>query len=196
MQRWKESGERQLTSWIKTLDTLKEKLESPQPPEKKVYKYRLYRCKWHLGDVYAYRFFGNYSKEKGFYEKYTVFRKVSEYSWWPGHIVPVVQVYKWVGDNVPSLDKLSSFGTLPTSYDLDLSPEESPDGILLISESDKTIPKDNLMFLGNLPGNDLIPFRGHDYWLNYIPVGWETSKYNEKFEHYVIDMYLACSNNK
>ena len=136
LQRWKESGERQLTSWIKTLDTLKEKLESPQPPEKKVYKYRLYRCKWHLGDVYAYRF------------------------------------------------------------SLDLSPEESPDGILLISESDKAIPKDNLMFLGNLPGNDLIPFRGHDYWLNYIPVGWETSKYNEKFEHYVIDMYLACCNNK
>lgn len=196
LQRWKESGERQLTSWIKTLDTLKEKLESPQPPEKKVYKYRLYRCKWHFGDVYAYRFSGNYSKEKGFYEKYTVFRKVSEYSWWPGHIVPVVQVYKWVGDNVPSLDELSSFGILPTSYDLDLSPEESPDGILLISESDKAIPKNNLMFLGNLPGNDLIPFRGHDYWLNYIPVGWEASKYNEKFEHYVIDMYLACSNNK
>ena len=48
LQRWKESDERQLTSWIKTLDTLKEKLESPQPPEKKVYKYRLYRCKWHL----------------------------------------------------------------------------------------------------------------------------------------------------
>ena len=35
LQRWKESGERQLTSWIKTLDTLKEKLESPQPPEKR-----------------------------------------------------------------------------------------------------------------------------------------------------------------
>ena len=60
-------------------------------------------------------------------------------------------------------------GILSTSYDLDLSPEESPDGILLISESDKSIPKNNLMFLGNLPGNDLIPFRGHDYWLNYVP---------------------------
>lgn len=64
LQRWKESDERQLTSWIKTLDTLKEKLESPQPPEKKVYKYRLYRCKWHLGDVYAYRFSGITAKKK------------------------------------------------------------------------------------------------------------------------------------
>lgn len=96
-------------------------------------------------------FFRQLQQRKGFYEKYTVFRKVSEYSWWPGHIVPVVQVYKWVGDNVPSLDKLSSFGILPTSYDLDLSTEESPDGILLISESDKAIPKDNLMFLEIFP---------------------------------------------
>ena len=34
--------------------------------------------------------------------------KYQSISWWPGHIVPVVQVYKWVGDNVPSLDELSS----------------------------------------------------------------------------------------
>ena len=63
--------------------------------------------------------------------------------------------------------------------------------IKLISESEKAIPRNNLIFLGNLPGDDIIPFRGKDYWTGYQEVGWESSKYNTKFEHYVIDMYLA-----
>lgn len=63
--------------------------------------------------------------------------------------------------------------------------------IKLISESEKVIPRENLIFLGNLSGDDIIPFRGHDYWTGYQAVGWESSKYNTKFEHYVIDVYLA-----
>lgn len=181
--------------WEKTLETLKEKLESPQPPAKKVSKYRLYQCKWKLGDIFAYRFTSSYSKEKGFEGKYVVFRKVSEDVWWPGHIIPVVQVYKWIGDDVPSIDKLSNFDLLPAFYSPSVF-NKFPNKVLeykikLISESEKNIPKENLTFLGNLLGDDLIPFRGYDYWTGYYPIGWESSKYNTKFEHYIIDMYLA-----
>lgn len=35
LERWKESGEKQLKAWMNTLDKLKEKLLSAQPPEKK-----------------------------------------------------------------------------------------------------------------------------------------------------------------
>lgn len=63
--------------------------------------------------------------------------------------------------------------------------------IKLMSESERVIPGDNLIFLGNLSGDDFIPFRGHDYWTGYQELGWESSKYNTKFEHYVIDAYLA-----
>ena len=195
LERWKESGEKQLNAWKKTLETLKEKLESPQPPAKKVSKYRLYQCKWKLGDIFAYRFTSSYSKEKGFEGKYVVFRKVSEDVWWPGHIIPVVQVYKWIGDDVPSIDKLSNFDLLPAFYSPSVF-NKFPNKVLeykikLISESEKNIPKENLTFLGNLLGDDLIPFRGYDYWTGYYPIGWESSKYNTKFEHYIIDMYLA-----
>ena len=51
------------------------------------------------------------------------------------------------------------------------------------------IPKDNLIFLGNIPGDDLIPLP--EYWISYKDVGWESSSYNKKFEHYIIDRYLA-----
>lgn len=195
LERWKESGEKQLNAWKKTLETLKVKLESPQPPAKKVSKYCLYQCKWKLGDIFAYRFTSSYSKEKGFEGKYVVFRKVSEDVWWPGHIISVVQVYKWIGDDIPSIDNLCNFDLLPAFYSPSVY-NKFPNKVLeykikLISESEKIIPKENLTFLGNLLGNDLIPFRGYDYWTGYYPIGWESSKYNTKFEHYIIDMYLA-----
>lgn len=195
LERWKESGQKQLNAWKKTLETLKEKLDSPQPPEKRVSKYRFYQCKWKLGDVFAYRFTSSYSKEKGFGGQYVVFRKVSEDTWWPGHIVPVVQVYKWIGSDIPSIDQLSNFDLLPAFFSpaaFKKFPNKTVEyKIKLISESEKVIPRDNLTFLGNSSGNDLIPFLGYDYWTGYYAVGWESSKYNTKFEHYVIDMYLA-----
>lgn len=200
VQRWSTSGQKQLIAWQKTLNTLKEKLESPQPDIKKVSKYRLYQCKWQLGDVFAYRFSSGYSYEKGFAGKYTVFRKISEDTWWPGHIVPVVQVYNWISNDIPSLDKLPSLNLLPAFNSpsiLNKFPNKKLDyEIKLLSESEKGIPIENLKFLGNLPGDDLIPFRGHKYWTGYNAVGWEASSYNEKFEHYVIDMYLAWYNIK
>lgn len=198
-ERWKEAGQKQSTAWKKTLDELMKKLESPQPDAKKVSKYRFYQCKWQLGDVFAYRFSSSYSNEKGFDGKYTVFRKISEDTWWPGHIVPVVQIYKLISNDIPSIDKLSTLELLPAFYspsDLNKSQNKKPNyEIKLLSESEKGIPKDNLTFIGNLPGEDLVPFRGHKYWTGNNPVGWESSRYNTKFEHYVIDMYLACNND-
>lgn len=35
LERWREAGEKQLKAWMSTRDHLKEKLLSPQPPEKR-----------------------------------------------------------------------------------------------------------------------------------------------------------------
>lgn len=192
LERWRESGQKQLQAWQKTLDTLKKKLESPQPAEKKVYRYRLYQCKWSFGDIFAYRFTSDYSREKGIEGEYVVFRKVSEDRWWPGHIIPVVQIYAWISTDIPSIEKLSGFDLLPTCYgrqtDVQAPPEVRSYVIDLISESARAIPEGNLTFLGNLPGKDCFPYQG--YFTGYTPVGWEASKYNDKFEHFVIDQYL------
>ena len=195
LERWKDSGEKQLKEWENTLDRLKEKLLSPQPPEKKISKYRLYQCKWQLGDVFSYRFSSEYSKEKGVYGQYIIFRKVSEDVWWPGHIVPVVQVYKWIGKDITSIGSLSNMSLLEQGFYPDALqrnphlPKEF--NIKLLSTSQKVIPKDNLCFLGNIPGDDLIPFRGPNYWTGYTELGWNSQKYNNTFENYIIDMYLA-----
>ena len=193
MERWKESGRKQVDAWRKTLDLLRIKLETPQPEEKKVTKYRFFQCKWGLGDVIVYRFSSDYSKEKGFEGKYTAFRKVSEASWWPGHIVPVVQIYKWMGNSIPSISQLNTTQILSPYFPsfLEKTNQDMERLIKLVSESEKAIPRKNLTLIGNLPGDDLIPFLGHKYWTGYPVVGWESSKLNNKFEHFVIDRYLA-----
>ena len=196
--RWETEGAAKVRAREKVLQKLNEKLSTPQPPKKKVSQYRLYQCKWNLGDVFAYCFDSEYSKQNGFYGQYVVFRKVSEDTWHPGHIVPIIQIYKWIGHDIPTIDELKTCELLPAFYKPEaLSKLSKPLDyeIKLLSESDKSIPTDNLAFLGNLSGSDLIPFRGHDYWTGYYGVGWENGRYPMTFERYVIDMYLAWKNH-
>ena len=47
------------------------------------------------------------------------------------------------------------------------------------------------LIIDEMGGGDLIPFRGYEYWTGYPDIGLESSKYNHKIEHYIIDMYQA-----
>lgn len=195
LERWREVGEKKLNAWLKTLAELKEKLNSPLPEKKKVSKYRFYQCPWKLGDVFAYQFSGDYSKEKNFHGKYIVFRKVSEDTYWPGHIVPVVQVYKWISEEIPQVEEVKTKDLLIQNFvpeTLAYKPNiECKYSIKLITTSEKMLPENNLTFLGNLEGDDLIGFQGHDYLTDNIGVSWDGRGYNNSFEQYIIDRYLA-----
>ena len=196
LERWREAGEKKLQAWQNTLDKLRQKLLTEPPPPKKVSKYRFYFCKWQLGDVYAYRFSSEFSREKGFFGQYIAFRKVSETTCWPGHIIPVVEVYNWIGNKLPELQKLQNMELLKLFYPsvFQYQPKyeitEKDYKLELLSTSARVIPNNNLTFLGNLPGDDLMPFLGHDVCLSYNSVGWEGSGYNTHFEHELITLYI------
>jgi len=191
-ERWEDSGEKLLNEWKNTLAKLREKLLSPLPPEKKVSVYRLYKCKWQLGDVFAYKFSGEYSQEKGVFGQYIIFRKITENVWWPGHIVPTVHIYQWIGSNIPSLDKIKSMNLLPQKYwpiaftnYPNLEKEYLFD--LLVSR-EKSIPKENLAFLGNVWGNDLFSYLGFNipgYYNGYAGTEWKN------FEKTILEQYYA-----
>lgn len=196
LERWRESGEKQTAAWIRTLDKLQEKLLSPQPPEKKVGKFRPYHCKWALGDVFAYRFSGDYSKEKGFFGKLFVFRKVSETVWYPLHVIPVVEVFNWIGEELPPLDEILEMPILPSSRDTIHCSFYAP-----ITTSKRFYPEHNLTWLGNRQGTDLIPREGWEpvlkqsdpIWLYGVyKVAWEGVQMNSKLEGTVIDMYCKA----
>lgn len=190
-QRWVEAGSKMASAWRSTLQKLKEKLLSPQPPEKKLPQYRLYHCKWKHGDVYAYRFYTEYSKEAGFYNQMILLRKVSERYNWPGHVVPVVHVYKWVGRTLPSLDNISKLELLPMIERNRGNKEAEPVYDLEITEtSDRAIPKDQLTYLGNLPGEDLRYEVSKSFDGTFQEAGWEASPICKKIEKVIIDLLI------
>ena len=192
---WK--NEELADKWSKTLEKLKEKLNRPQPVEKKISKYRLYRCEWKLGDVFAYQFHGDYSKEANMYGKYIAFRKIAETTYWPGHIIPIVQFYKWIWESIPEISVITSMPLLETGF-IPIVYEKKPDlkkryDVALVNVSPKVIPKKYLTILGNVGGNDIDTRDG----LHYSPsdyIGWETQRINNHIEEYFIYFYSLWSN--
>ena len=187
--RWEDDGGKYVEAWMRTLEKLRTKLLSPQPPEKKVSKYRLYKCTWQAGDVYAYRLESEYSKEKGLYGKYIIFQKVGETDWWPGHIIPLVLVYRWIGEEMPQKEDIVQMPVLNQFFPSVLKnyPDETGALAAVICQSKRGIPAKQLKFMGNMPVNEA-RFGGRkiqDY------IGWEKSGYNVTIEHAVIDLYLA-----
>lgn len=196
-ERWKEIGEKEHNEWINTVNALKEKLNLPLPKKKKISEYRFFQCSWELGDVFAYQLSSEYSKGKNLCGKYVIFRKISEDTLWPGHIVPVVQVYKWISERIPQINEVKTKDLLIMNFlpeTLIYKPDIKPGYyIKLLTTSKKMIPENNLTYLGNLPGDDFIDFKGHQYLTDYRGVGWEGKGYNHSFEKYIIDRYLAWS---
>ncbi len=188
LERWKEAGEKEYAARLNVLEQFKTELLSPMPPVKKISQYRIFKCQWQIGDVFAYQFLSNYSKEKGFYGKYIVFRKVDEGTWHPGHIVPVVYVYLWIGEDMPEANIVTRLKCLPlpfypTGYK-DLNKSKITYRLLLLNTSKKVIPTINLFKIGNiknveLPKNERVPYLGGHacYW--------------KELDEYVINNYLA-----
>ena len=203
----------------KTLDELKAKLLSPQPPVKKTIKKRIYRCQWKLGDVFAYQLKSDLAKERGFYGRYFLIQKVDEGIWYPGHIVPIVYLKITNDNNLPSnveeYNQLEYVQTWFTKYEdrflpIDMRrPKEDVAekskinykvdeyGFLpqyratLLNISKRVIPTD-LIYIGNF-ANAIRPqkeFVPHVK-QNVVSVSWK--QFNETFETEMIKRY--CEHN-
>ena len=86
----------------KVLNTLREKLLSPQPPRKSYRKRNLYQCQWRIGDVYAYQLESEEARERGLFGRYMLVRKVDEDICHPGHTIPIVYVKLTKDDKLPT----------------------------------------------------------------------------------------------
>ena len=151
---WQEENRKLAATRRKVLGELQQKLNSPQPPENKISQYRLYKCDWKLGDVFAYQFNSEYAKENDFYRKYVYFVKVDETIWYPGHIVPVVYFYKKVGDALADIASLSHIDFIPQFY-RPIAHENYPGMkkqylLTLLNTSSRVIPKNQRTCLGNM----------------------------------------------
>lgn len=174
LERWKEEAPKEAKKREQVLKKLEDKIMSPQPPEKKVSQYRLYRCSWKPGDVYAYLLEGEYAAKRGLAGEYLLFQKVDEYSWYPGHIIPIVRVKLTNGKQLPKdrdeIERLEyiqvdccgdveiecmSFGEASVAEKLRDDCGYPPIfRVGLLNTSQRAIPK-KLIYIGNFP--DITP---------------------------------------
>lgn len=121
---WQEENPKLAAKRQKILEELRNKLNSPQPPEKKISQYRLYKCEWQVGDVFAYQLESDFAKEKGLLGRYFLFQKVDEGIWHPGHIIPIVYVKMTKDEKLPTckedFDKLEYIQIASVKYNLSI----------------------------------------------------------------------------
>ena len=101
---------RQYLLQMEYLSRLESKLHTPQPEQKKVATYQLFVNDWEPGDVLSYRLSGGAEAYAG---QLVFVHVVRKQSYFPGHIVPVVRVFRLTASRCPELKALRAGGYLP-----------------------------------------------------------------------------------
>lgn len=173
---WKECSKKDIAKRREVLHKLSEKLNTPQPPEKKVSQYRLYQCPWKEGDVFALPLESEQAQALGIMDGWILLEKAGEKTWHPGHRIPVMYAKLYVGHTFPATleeyDHLEYIKRSSHWYDLSKFPVPDPadtsnfanmirsideNGYLteyrfgMITTSKRLIPK-NLIYVGNFAG--------------------------------------------
>lgn len=130
LERWKDN-KKQYEKRKQVLKQLEEKLNSPQPPEKKVTKLVLCKATWEVGDVLLFKINNEYLKSNKseenkelvnskWYNKYVLLRVIGISRINIGglpmdryyHEHNIVALYNWVGDNEPDINKIDQLNFL------------------------------------------------------------------------------------
>lgn len=132
--------------WLRTLEKVQMKLNSPQPP-KKVLRKRTPPSQnlWNIGDVYAFQLKNCANELEG---KYVLLQKVGEGAEWDGPegVKMRVHVYDGIFDHIPSLNEVKKMRLLP--MDFPTTPRKLDMCPYLIIYRKKDYPSSQLFYLG------------------------------------------------
>ena len=215
LKRW-EINEKLYNKRKEILEKLKEKLLSPQPEEKRMPKYRTYKCEWKNGDVFAYQLKSEYAKEQGLEVRYLIIQKIDEIDWYPCSTIPLVRAKITESKTIPKTEKeIDELRYIQTDYclyerrfwgqDASRPLEEQiigksfntdeygllPEYMASIIITSKNMTKGKLTYLGNYtnvtpPQNEFIPISK----LNLPTIDWN------ELEKELIEMYFDHNKRK
>ena len=189
---WEDSGA-DSAGWKKTLLKLKEKIESPMPREKKMEV--LNQNLWNIGDVYAYQFNKEKSKELGRYGKYVVLQKIgagpSGEPWMTQEelaelpVMMIIHVFNKLFDEMPMLSDIEDIQLLPASNNY--LQEEIFMSKHMMLQKKRHYPEKHLFYMGNAPtpANNFPPSRNYTFWdeieksLNFCFSEFQNREYEE-----------------
>ena len=142
LERWKENP-KQYKKRKEVLDQLKEKLESQQPPEKKVSKIKFDRALWQIGEILSHQITNSELIDSPWYGKYIALRVVSTSRTNIGSLPQdiyyneqsIIALYNWVGDTPIDTSKVNQ---LEFAQDIDIF-NRLTDVMFAITEYDKNL---------------------------------------------------------
>lgn len=150
--------------WKKTLEKLKTQLNSPMPPRKIIKKpVEFIRNPWNVGDIYAYQFHSDLSKDIGLFGKYIPFQKIADDEGYDGWFFSRVQMYDMVSDVLLTLGDLEGVRILPFDNPDRFPPRGKNDdwplsmNALMIRDSKREFPEKHFSFIGNQPDSANMP---------------------------------------
>ncbi len=104
LEAWK-YDEKLLKKRTEVLEKLKEKLESPQPDEKKVRPYKFFDCGWKKNDVFAYQLKSEYAKKYGLYDYWIIIIVCRVDSFREEYTIPIVRTKITRDTELPKTEK-------------------------------------------------------------------------------------------
>ena len=194
---WLEEGGKG-TGWLKTLEKLKQKLDSPMPPEKKIKKpEEIDMNPWQLNDVYAYQFNNKISQENGVLGKYILIQKIGQEDYWNGSTMRI-HFYDKIFNEMPTLEDMHGLRILPLDYPgktaynddaVECITTKKKESIwmstFMILYKKSEYPKKHLTFLGNTQGlpntnkkHQSLSWFGIDTWLYQFYMKWQGIEYD------------------
>lgn len=185
VERWLEVGDQKnARKRQEVLEKLKDKLNGPQPPEKKIPIRVVFRCPWKIGDVFAYRLENETAIEKGLLGRYLIIQKIKDMPWLHGAILPMVIVRMSCSTDLPTLDQIDNLEIVKVVEQKRIQISAR----VIEATSLRNIPP-KLIFLGNYAKN-LEEYNA----LVEKDVGYEFSLW-KSFENDVIDDYISFNIN-
>jgi len=117
---WEEENPKGGSGWKKTLQKLRDKLESPIPKEKKLRKPEIpNQDLWNLNDIYAYRMESEYAREQGYFGKYILLQKIDvdpTSGYYPDEPAMRIHIFDKAFDNLPTIHDIEGVRILPLDF--------------------------------------------------------------------------------
>lgn len=152
--RWENASAKERSKRKEVLHKLQIKLNTPQPQEKKVTQYRLYKCPWKIGDVFSFCMESDAARNAGLYGRHLLIEKVDEKEWHPGHLIPVVYVKLTEDTTLPAT--VEEYNRLPFVQ------------IYSLPNEFRFFPLDGENFEGDIAEKSKMPYETDEY--GFLPV--------------------------
>ena len=111
---FEDMDKKNLAKWEVSLNNLKIKLNSPQPPEKKIPIPREFvHNPWNTGDIYVYQLHTEKAKEFDLFGKYIAMQKVADCPSFDNLTFSVIQIYNKTFQSIPTVSDILEADTLP-----------------------------------------------------------------------------------